>query len=67
MISKSVGSDENENKSRKLDIKKCILLPPPPPKKKKKEKKEKASRCILAWLINEQFFEESCQTFYLRN
>ena len=39
----------------------------PPPQKKNKKKKEKASRCILAWLINKQFFEKSCQTFYLRN
>ena len=65
MISKSVGSDENENKSRKLYIKKWIPLPPK--KTNKKKEKEKASRRILAWLINKQFFEEICQTFYLRN
>ena len=37
MISKSVGSDENENKSRKLYIKKWIPLP----SKKQKERKVK--------------------------
>ena len=42
MISKSVGSDENENKSRKLYIKKWIPLPP------KKKKEEKARRRGLA-------------------
>ena len=50
MISKSVGSDENENKSRKLYIKKWIRLPPT------KKEKEKARRRSLAWLINKQFF-----------
>ena len=39
MISKSVGSDENENKSRKLYIKSVYFFFPPPKKKKKKKKK----------------------------
>ena len=49
MISKSVGSDENENKSGKLYIKKWIRLPPT------KKEKEKARRRSLTWLINKQF------------
>jgi len=40
VISKSVGSDENENKSRKLYIKKWISLPPKTEQTRKRKKKK---------------------------
>ena len=73
VISKSVGSDENENKSRKLYIKKWVPLLP----KNKKEKEINSKFLFLrlqelvdvVWLgslINNSS-GESCQTSYLRN